>query len=76
MACLQRGVKNVCKYWRQLICTVLEGGGGDRVRSSCLAGFLPLEESVNVPLQDREVTGDGGGGGLRGRQERERLGSC
>ena len=46
MACLQRGVKNVCKYWRQLICTVLEGGGGDRVRSSCLAGFLPLEESV------------------------------
>jgi len=48
------GVEDVCKHRGQLISSMLQGGGGDRVRAGCLLGVLLFEEPVNVSLQNIE----------------------
>ena len=54
MACLQRGVKDVCEHRRKLISTVLQGGWRDRVWPGCFAGVLSFEQ-LNSSRMERVV---------------------
>ncbi len=66
MAYLQRGLKDICKHWRQLVSTVIQGGWGNRVRSGCFPRILSLEDSVYISFLDGErhsYDGAEGGGG-------------
>ena len=51
MASLQRSVEDVCEHRRQLICTVLQGGWRDRVRTCCFTGVLPLKNLIYISFQ-------------------------
>lgn len=53
VASLQGGVEDFCDHRRQLISTMLEGGGGDRVQSVCFAGVSFFKEPVDVFLQNK-----------------------
>jgi len=54
VACLQVGVEDVREHWRQLVSTMLQGGGGDRVWAGCFTRVLFFKKPFDVSLQNNE----------------------